>query len=49
MYDSLLKNANESKYIKFFLLLFNDCQPKTVVFRVSTSNLGHPHGKHLEA
>ena len=25
--------------LKFFL--FNDCQPKTIGFRVSTSNLGH--------
>ena len=24
--------------------LFNDCQPKTIGFRVSTSNLGHLHG-----
>ena len=23
---------------------FNDCQPKTIGFRVSTSNLGHLHG-----
>ena len=30
-----------SKPLKF---LFNDCQPKTIGFRVSTSNLSHLHG-----
>ena len=28
--------------LKFFL--FNECQTKTIGFRVSTSNLGHLHG-----
>ena len=32
----------QNKTLKFFL--FNDCQPKTIGFRVSTSNLGHHHG-----
>ena len=26
-----------------------DCQPKTIGFCVSTSNLGHLYGQHLEA
>ena len=34
---------NESKLLIFFFL-FNDCQPKTIGFRVSTSNLGRLHG-----
>ena len=30
-------------------ILFNDCQPKTVGFRLATINFGHFHGQHLEA
>ena len=29
---------------KFIKNSFNDCQPKTIGFRVSTSSLGHLHG-----
>ena len=29
---------------RIFKLLFNNCQPKTLGFRVSTINLGHRHG-----
>ena len=36
-----LKISSNLESLKFLL---NDCQPKTISFRVSTSNLGHLHG-----
>ena len=43
----MLQNEQVLSIRKLFRLLkflFNDCQPKTIGFRVSTSNLGHLHG-----
>ena len=40
---STSKNYCSSKF-KIIKISFNNCQPKTIGFRVSTSNLGHLHG-----
>ena len=31
-------------FVSFIKISFNDCQPKTIGFRVSTSNLGREDG-----
>ena len=34
----------DTNIVELLKFLFNDCQPKTIGFRVSTSSLGHLHG-----
>ena len=46
LFPSILRKPiylmNQNQYV--IKISFNDCQPKTIGFRVSTSNLGHLHG-----
>ena len=39
-----IRCENELTLLPFIKISLNDCQPKTIGFRVSTSNLGHLHG-----
>ena len=47
--DCCYKKLKKAYFNIIKILLFNNCQPKTIGFRVPTSNLGHHHGRHLEA